>query len=63
MDQMKWEESLTALEEALSYTFKDIAHLVLHKVAFQPVGDVARRFISAAFGHRTVLTQLQHLFQ
>ena len=27
MDQYKWEKSLVALEEALSYTFKDLTHL------------------------------------
>ena len=41
---------------------EDVAYLILHEVALQPVGDFARRFISAAFGHRAVLAQLQHLF-
>ncbi|MNH01569.1 hypothetical protein D3C79_607900 [compost metagenome] len=37
--------------------------VILHKVAFQPVGNVARRFIGATFSHRTVLAQLQHFFE
>ncbi len=41
---------------------EDIAYLILHEVTLQPVGDFARRFIGATFGHRAVLAQLQHLF-
>jgi len=41
---------------------EDVAHLILHEVALQPVRHFARRFVGAALGHRTVLTQLEHLF-
>ncbi len=43
------------------HAVKGVANLILHKVAFQPVGDVARGLVSAALRHGTVLTQLQHL--
>ncbi len=48
--------------DAGNHALKDVAYLIQHKVTFQPVGDITRRFISAAFRHRTVLTELQHLF-
>ena len=44
------------------HAFEDITYLIQHEVALQPVRDVACGFVSTALGHRTVLTQLQHLF-
>ena len=42
--------------------FKHVPDLVLHKVALQPVGNVAGCLIGAAFGQGAVLAQLEHLF-
>ena len=48
--------------DAGNHAFEDIPHLIQHEVALQPVRDIACGFVSTALGHRTMLTQLQHLF-
>ena len=47
--------------DAGNHAFKDITHLIQHKVTLQPVRHVARCFIRTTLGHGTVLAQLQHL--
>ena len=39
---------------------KDITHLILHKVALQPVCHVTGGFIGTALRHGGVLTELEH---
>ena len=67
MDQTINEQVVQTDEEAKAsdagnYAFKDVTYLVEHEVTLQPVRHIARCFIGTTFRHRTVLTQLQHLF-
>ena len=67
MDQTINEQVVQTDEEAKAsdagnYAFKDVTYLVEHEVTLQPVSDIARCFVGTTFRHRTVLTQLQHLF-
>ena len=50
----------TKAGHAGNHTFKDVTHLIQHKVTLQPVGDFAGSFVGTTFGHRTVCPQLQH---
>ncbi|MNE51782.1 hypothetical protein D3C80_1464270 [compost metagenome] len=52
----------TKTGHAGDHAFKDVTHLIQHKVTLQPVSNITRCFIGATFRHGTVLTQLQHLF-
>ncbi|MNP55549.1 hypothetical protein D3C76_1502060 [compost metagenome] len=52
----------TKAGDAGNDAFKDVAHLIQHEITLQPVSHVTRRFVCTTLRHRTVLTELEHLF-